>query len=81
MCRFVDWEIKATLDKKHGLIGVQLPTIEKGLNNTVYAPDRLNSNINSGYALCVDWNNLTLDNLISYIETANSKQQTAKVKD
>ncbi|HIF50486.1 MAG TPA: hypothetical protein EYQ42_02965 [Thiotrichaceae bacterium] len=67
MCRFVDWEIKATLDKKHGLIGVQLPTIEKGLNNTVYA-------------LCVDWNNLTLDNLISYIETANSKQQTANSK-
>ena len=24
--KFVDWEIKATLDKEHGLIGVNLPT-------------------------------------------------------
>ena len=25
--KFVDWEIKATLDKEHGLIGINLPTI------------------------------------------------------
>lgn len=25
--KYVDWEIKATLDKQHGLIGVQLPTL------------------------------------------------------
>ncbi|WP_216637233.1 TIR domain-containing protein [Staphylococcus aureus] len=25
--KYIDWEIKSTLDKQHGLIGVQLPTL------------------------------------------------------
>jgi hypothetical protein len=33
--KHVDWEIKATLDKQHGLIGVQLPTLIAGSNGTV----------------------------------------------
>ena len=39
--KFVDWEIKATLDKEHGLIGVNLPTNPKFPNGTVVVPNRL----------------------------------------
>ncbi len=48
--KFVDWEIKATLDKEHALIGVRLPT-----NPTATAPDRFLDNWRSGYAIWIDW--------------------------
>lgn len=48
--KFVDWEIKATLDKEHGLIGVILPT-----NHERVVPIRLRDNIQSGYASWIDW--------------------------
>ncbi len=57
--KYVDWEIKATLEKEHGLIGVQLPSLQAGLSNQVQVPERLNRNINSGYALWIHWNELT----------------------
>ena len=52
--KYVDWEIKATLDKKHGLVGVQLPTACVQ-NGGVLVPDRLYDNIASGYAEWVAW--------------------------
>ena len=39
--KYVDWEIKATLDKQHGLVGVQLPTLRAGPTGTVIVPDLL----------------------------------------
>lgn len=74
--RFVDWEISATLDREHGLIGVQLPT------NGVYggpchAPDRFADNLNSGYAVWTTWAHIAApdgaEHMRIKIEEANAK--------
>lgn len=56
--RYVDWEIKATLDKQHGLVGVLLPTNPTLRNGGTHKPGRLQDNINSGYAPFVSWTEL-----------------------
>lgn len=53
--KYVDWEIKATLDMKHGLVGVNLPTNRQNENGRVTVPDRLCDNIQSGYAVWTNW--------------------------
>lgn len=53
--RYVDWEIKATLDKEHGLLAVVLPTCPRNYANTPIVPSRLAENINSGYARWIHW--------------------------
>ena len=75
--KYVDWEIKATLDKQHGLIGVELPTIKPGVNGNVTVPDRLYDNIISGYALWIKWGAITVSEqaCTSYIENANSRDR------
>jgi len=56
--KYVDWEIKATLDKEHGVIGVNLPNNPRDLMGRVNKPDRLQDNIDSGYASWIAWENL-----------------------
>jgi antiphage defense system Thoeris ThsB-like protein len=73
--KFVDWEIKATLDKQHGLIGVNLPTNPINATQTYTVPDRLHDNIESGYAVWIDWAAFT-QNVQGYIEVANSKSSS-----
>lgn len=68
--KFVDWEIKATLDDKHGLIGVQLPTAVSNFQGDVVVPDRLYYNIQSRYALWVHWNALNVASLRIWIAAA-----------
>lgn len=51
--KFVDWEIIATLDKQHGLIGVRLPT-----NASALVPARFLDNYQSGYAVWTAWEQL-----------------------
>lgn len=68
--KFVDWEIKATLDKEHGLIGIQLPTNPFG---RLLAPDRLEDNLQTQYALWIQWDGLNPQLLASWIEMANSR--------
>lgn len=72
--KYVDWEIKATLDKEHGLIGVQLPSLRPNAAGTVSVPDRLHDNIASGYALWITWAQLTANAQAcgGVIEQANS---------
>lgn len=72
--KFVDWEIKATLDKEHGLIGINLPTNLPQQNKYV-VPDRLVDNIASGYALWLQWTDLNAGAqfLVTKIEEANSR--------
>ncbi len=54
--KYIDRKIKATLDKEHGLIGVQLPNVVPNyLTGRVVVPSRLSANINSGYALWLSW--------------------------
>lgn len=57
--KYVDWEIKATLDKQHGLIGVKLPELAI-VNNGCLKPTRLQDNIDSGYAVWTHWENLII---------------------
>lgn len=56
--KFVDWEIKATLDKEHALIGINLPTNPRDPFGRVHKPDRLQANLDSGYAIWLDWSGL-----------------------
>lgn len=75
--KFVDWEIKATLDKNHGLIGINLPT-NPNQQGKYTVPDRLHDNIISGYALWIQWADLNAgpQYLVSKIEEANAKSRS-----
>lgn len=57
--KYVDWEIKATLDMKHGLVGVNLPSNRKNAGGHYTVPDRFHDNFQSGYALWTDWATFT----------------------
>ena len=73
--KYVDWEIKATLDAEHGLIGVNLPTNLQNANRNYTVSDRLYDNIQSGYAVWTNWNHITanINNLSAIIEQAISQ--------
>jgi hypothetical protein len=71
--KYVDWEIKASLDMRHGVIGIQLPTITPNPHvlGSVIVPDRLDDNIRSGYALWCSWSSVaSAEALRQYVETA-----------
>lgn len=72
--KYVDWEIQATLEKEHGLIGVRLPTALTTPQNTVVMPGRLYDNIKSGYALWLTWQQITTgaQACAQFIEQANA---------
>src|SRR6266566_9298796 len=78
--KFVDWEIKATLDKQHGLVGVGLPD-NPVTNGKVRVPDRFLDNYQSGYAVWLSWEQLFLNqqpNVAVFrraIENANAKSK------
>ena len=75
--KYVDWEIKATLDKQHGLIGVRLPTAPTTLEGSVIVPYRLLDNMQSGYALWVTWQQITAGTqaCTQLIEQANARDK------
>lgn len=68
--KYVDWEIKYTLDRKHGLIGLWLPTLPLLADNGTQKPDRLQDNIGSGYAAWLKWGTITPDLLKTTIEAS-----------
>ena len=70
--KYVDWEVKATLDMKHGIVGVNLPTNRQNANGLYIVPDRLHDNIQSGYAVWTNWETFTQNaaNVKSLIEQA-----------
>ena len=68
--KFVDWEIKATLDDGHGLIGIALPSAPRNAGNAILVPTRLHSNIATGYAIWASWENLSVANLMNWIASA-----------
>lgn len=73
--KFVDWEVKATLDRKHALIGVNLPTNPMNSDNKYTVSDKLYDNIKSGFAVWVDWSAFTQSHeaVRKYIEEAKSR--------
>lgn len=73
--KYVDWEIKATLDKEHGLIGVNLPTNRTNASGKFTVPDRLHDNIQSGFAVWTNWQNFiqSTASVKAFIEQAVGK--------
>ncbi len=76
--KYVDWEIKATLDKGHGLIGLHLPTAVRGDQGGILVASRLYQNIQSGYALWKSWNDLAANPrlMATWIEDAVARDQS-----
>lgn len=72
--KYVDWEIKATLDKQHGLIGVNRPTNPQGI-----CPARLLENWKSGYASWLQWNQLATGSLYLRSEIALASGKAASL--
>lgn len=70
--KYVDWEIKATLDKQHGLIGIKIPNNIPDALGRCHKPDRLQDNIDTGYAVWTLWESLTIEHLKVCIEAANA---------
>ena len=76
--KYVDWEINAGLRQQMSLVGIKLPMvpiIDGGCNK----PDRLQDNIDSGYAVWTSWETVAAypDHLSSLIETANDRPKSA----
>lgn len=53
--KFIDWEICATLNKEHGLLGIILPDNPADLTGKYAVPGRLHDNIQSDYAHWIHW--------------------------
>jgi len=70
--KYVDWEVKATLDKVHGLLGIILPSHIKNTNNQILVPDRFVHNVNTGYASYMFWEQLTAESLTNAVNAAVS---------
>ena len=68
--KYVDWEIKATLDKQHGLLGLWLPTLPLLANGGTMKPERLQDNIDSGFAKWLKWGAIPQELLKATIEQA-----------
>lgn len=72
--KFVDWEVCATLNKGHGLLGINLPTNPLSYDNTYPTPLRFLDNYHSGYAVWHQWDELQQvpARLVEWIENAVS---------
>jgi len=70
--KYVDWEIKATLDKDHGLFGIILPTHITNANGQIIVPDRFLDNWRTGYATLMHWGNVNAQSLASAVHAAAS---------
>ncbi len=55
---YVDWEIKAALDRKIGLLAVMLPGNPTGGDGQPTLPERLQDNFDGGYAVVCGWRDL-----------------------
>ncbi len=71
--KYVDWEIKATLAKQHGLLGIVLPTHVFNPSGQIVVPDRFLDNSTSGYAIWTRWHGLTVQGFTQLLETAIAK--------
>lgn len=73
--KYVDWEIKATLEMGHGLIGAYLPSASRDAIGRTLVPGRLHDNVHSGYSLWLSWEQLTAsaDSLNRYVADAKAR--------
>jgi hypothetical protein len=70
--KYVDWEIKATLDKEHGLLGIVLPTCRLTANGSPICPTRFVQDYARGHAKVGYWKTLTVEALRQLVEAAVS---------
>jgi hypothetical protein len=78
--KHVDWEIKATLDMGHGLLGVILPTCRRNMNGHYMVPDRLNENVQSGYANWIHWTDVPAEMLQAINDARARSAKTALIR-
>jgi len=71
--KYVDWEIKATLDKEHGLLGVMLPSHLRTREGNIIVPDRFHANVVSGYASFIHWSDLNSQLLARAVDAATKR--------
>jgi hypothetical protein len=73
--RYVDWEIEASLSQQMGLVAILLPTVQSFPGGGTAKPERLQDNIDSGYAEWVRFGDLLRDpnSLAAIVERANDK--------
>lgn len=74
--KYVDWEVQASLTQEMGLLALRLPTLKPAQGqSTVSVPGRVYDNIQSGYAVWVNWETATAstDALSKFIEDAIAK--------
>jgi MTH538 TIR-like domain (DUF1863) len=74
--KFVDWEIDATLEKQHALVGLWLPTLPL-IGNGTEKPARLQDNLDSGYAVWAKYNDVVADHskLVTLVHEARSRSK------
>lgn len=68
--KYVDWEMKATLDKEHGLLGIVLENCQLAPNGGPICPTRFVQDYSSGHARMGYWKGLTVDTLKQLVESA-----------
>jgi hypothetical protein len=69
--KYVDWEIAATLERQHGLIGIRLPSAYRD-------PARLHDNIITDFAFSLTWDYVisSPSQLPQVVALANSRSTT-----
>lgn len=79
--KYVDWEILASLNQGMALVGVLLPSIQFGTNGGTFKPQRLQDNIDSGYAVWVNWADIAANPaaLVTAIEGALTRPSRLSV--
>ena len=68
--KYVDWEIKATLEKQHGLLGLILPNCRRAANGNAIVPSRFHLDYTSGHARLANFVGLTVADLKLLVESA-----------
>jgi len=76
--KFVDWEICATLNKQHALLGINLPTNPQNHNGKYVVSARLHENIQSGFAGWMQWDE-SPSVIITAITEAREKAKTTSL--
>jgi hypothetical protein len=78
--RWIDWEIHATLEYEHALLGIALPTCRLDANKKILTPNRFYENWESNYAVWMGWTNdpIVLQNQIE--AAINKSSQTSLIK-
>ena len=76
--KFIDWEICATLNKQHALLGINLPTNLANRDGMFVVPARLHDNIESGYAGWMLWSEVPSE-LAQNLNAAKSKASETRL--